>query len=99
MKLFAINCRDGEGSAELRQKYFAEHLANVEAAIDSIAVAGPLKEGEQTVGSLFIVKVENKAAARAIVEADPYFAAGVWRAIEVDEFLGVAGDWVGGKTW
>ncbi len=99
MKLFAIYCRDGAGGAKLRQTYFAEHLANVEAAIDSIAVAGPLKEGEKTVGSLFIVKAEDKAAARAIVEADPYFAAGVWGAIDIDEFFGVAGDWVGGKTW
>ncbi|MFW5633440.1 MAG: abscisic acid-deficient protein Aba4 family protein [Erythrobacter sp.] len=39
------------------------------------------------------------AGARAIFEADPYFRAGVWQAIRADEFLGVAGDWVGGAAW
>ena len=99
MSLFAVYCRDAENSAELRQKFMAEHLANVEAVVGKIAVAGPLKEGADTVGSLFVVKADDEASARAVLEADPYFAAGVWQSIEVDQFLAVAGDWVGGITW
>ena len=99
MSLFVVYCRDAENSGEIRQKFMAEHLANVEAVIENIAVAGPLKEGADTVGSLFVVKADDETSARVILEADPYFAAGVWQSIEVDQFLAVAGDWVGGITW
>ncbi|MEO9461098.1 MAG: YciI family protein [Marinomonas sp.] len=99
MTLYAFYCRDGENGAVLREKFLAQHLAHVESAIDKIAVAGPLKQGDDTVGSLLVVKAENEENARTILEADPYFDAGVWQSITVDKFLGVAGDWVGGATW
>lgn len=99
MTLFAFYCRDGENSAALREKLLADHLAYVEAAIEKIAVAGPLKQGEKTVGSLLVIKAEDEAEARETFEGDPYFAAGVWQSIKVDHFLGVAGDWVGGVAW
>jgi uncharacterized protein YciI len=97
--LFGFYCRDGENGAALREKFLAQHLAYIETALDKIAVAGPLKQGEETVGSLLVIKAENEAEARAVFEGDPYFDAGVWQSITVDQFLGVAGDWVGGATW
>ncbi|GAB4481085.1 YciI family protein [Erythrobacter tepidarius] len=99
MKLFAFCCRDVEDSAALREAALAAHLAHVEAHIDDYAVAGPLKEGERTVGSLLVIKADNAGEARARLEADPYFAAGVWATITCEEFRAVAGDWVGGAAW
>jgi hypothetical protein len=99
MTLFAFMCRDGENGASLRERLLADHLAYIETVMDKIAVAGPLKDGETTVGSLLIIKAEDEAEARATFEGDPYFAAGVWHSIRVDHFLGVAGDWVGGAAW
>ncbi|MEM7779387.1 MAG: YciI family protein [Pseudomonadota bacterium] len=99
MTLFAFYCRDGENGATLRERLLADHLAHIEAHIDDFAVAGPLKDGDETVGSLVIIKAENEAEARAKFEADPYYAAGVWQSIRASHFLGVAGDWVGGKAW
>lgn len=99
MPLFAIRCLDDEGSAELRQRHLAAHLAHVEARISQYAVAGPLRQGEETVGSLLVMEAGDTAEARARIEADPYFAAGVWRDIAIEEFLAVAGEWVGGITW
>jgi uncharacterized protein YciI len=99
MKLFAFQCRDGEQSAGLRGEVLTAHLAHIEAHIDHFAIAGPLKDGDQTVGSLIVIKAKDAAEARARFEADPYFAAGVWDKVNVDEFLGVAGDWVGGAAW
>lgn len=83
----------------LRERHLAAHLAHVEAHIEDYAVAGPLKDGEETVGSLLVIKANDEAAARTKFEADPYFSAGVWQAIRCDEFRGVAGDWVGGVAW
>lgn len=99
MTLFTIFCRDVENSAALRERLLADHLAHIEAHIDDYAVAGPLKDDGETVGSMLIVKAEDEAEARAIFEADPYFAGGVWKSVELHQFLGVAGDWVGGVAW
>lgn len=99
MPLFAFYCRDGERGPQLREQFLAAHLDHVEAHIDDYAVAGPLKQGEETVGSLLVIKAEDEVEARAKFEADPYFTAGVWQAIRASEFRGVAGDWVGGAAW
>ncbi len=99
MTLFAFYCRDGENGEALRERFLAQHLAHIEANIDKFAVAGPLKDGDATVGSLVVVKAENEADARITFERDPYYEAGVWQSVHVDHFLGVAGDWVGGVAW
>ena len=99
MRLFAFHCRDGADSAALRQQALAAHLAHIEAHIDEYAVAGPLVESDRTVGSLLVIKAADPAEARARLEADPYFIAGVWDRVTLDEFRAVAGDWVGGAAW
>lgn len=99
MRLFVFQCRDGEGSAAARERLLTAHLAHVEAHIDHYAVAGPLKDGKTTVGSLLVIKACDMNEARARFEADPYFAGGVWAQVRADEFRAVAGDWVGGAAW
>ena len=99
MTLFAFLCRDGANGTSLREKLLSDHLAYIETVIEKIAVAGPLKEDGDTVGSLLIIKAETEAEARVTFEGDPYFTAGVWDEVKVDHFLGVAGDWVGGAAW
>ncbi|MEO0464089.1 MAG: YciI family protein [Pseudomonadota bacterium] len=99
MALYAFYCRDGETGAEQRAKFLHDHLAHVEAHIDDYAVAGPLKQGEETIGSLLVIKADDEPQARAKFEADPYFAAGVWQSINTAPFMPVAGDWVGGAAW
>ncbi len=99
MKLFACYCRDTSEAAALREREMQSHLAHVETNIESYAVAGPLKDGDATCGSLLVVTAQDARAARAFIESDPYFRAGVWSSIEVLEFHAVAGDWVGGAAW
>ncbi|MEE4154803.1 MAG: YciI family protein [Erythrobacter sp.] len=99
MTLFTFFCLDAENSAALREKLLKEHLAHIEAHIGDFAVAGPLKDGERTIGSLVVIKAEDEAEARRKFEGDPYFAAGVWQSVMASRFLGVAGDWVGGIAW
>ncbi|MFN2098492.1 YciI family protein [Altererythrobacter sp. MF3-039] len=99
MPLYAFYCRDGEQGTALRKKLLTEHLSHVEDHIDSFAVAGPLKQGDKTIGSLLVIKASDEADTREMFEADPYFGAGVWQSIRCEQFLGVAGDWVGGAAW
>ncbi len=99
MPHFCCYCRDKADSAAIRAEVFPAHLAHIEVSLDHYMVAGPLKQGELTVGSMLVVKAEDAAAARAFLERDPYYAAGLWDSIVIDQFLGVAGDWVGGAAW
>ncbi|MBS0503572.1 MAG: YciI family protein [Proteobacteria bacterium] len=99
-KFYAIIARDRPGAAPIRTEKLKQHLAHVEGHIDRLAVAGPLRdEAGAFTGSLLIVKAETEADARALLESDPYFQAGIWDDIDIRAFGAVAGDWVGGKTW
>lgn len=99
MTLFAYFCIDCADSEARRADLLEAHLAHVEAHIEDFAIAGPLKHGDRTIGSLIVIKASDEAEARAKFEADPYFAGGVWESITSSRFLGVAGDWVGGAAW
>ena len=99
MGLWAFHCTDGEHGATLRETHLQAHLAHVKTHIGRYAVAGPLKQGDRTVGSLLVIEADNEKAARSFFETDPYFLAGVWQAIRSHEFRAVAGEWVGGLAW
>ncbi len=97
---YAIVTHDKPGASATRMEKLKEHLAHVEAGLDRLAVAGPLRDEEGGfTGSLLVVKAESAAEARALLEADPYYKAAIWSDIEIRAFNAAAGDWVGGKTW
>jgi uncharacterized protein len=103
MKRFAIIAHDHIDASDKRLIHLAAHLEHVTKHLDRYAVAGPLRDTGNADGviaaSLLIVKADSAAEARTFLETDPYFHAGVWRAIEIYDFNAVAGDWVGGKAW
>jgi uncharacterized protein YciI len=98
---YVIVGRDAAGSAGPRQEHLARHLEFVERSIDRILVAGPLRDRASgaNVGSLYVLDVDSEADARALLESDPYYAAGVWASVTVEPFMGAAGKWVGGLAW
>jgi len=96
-----VLCRDAPDSAGKRSAETAAHFAYIEAHLEEIYVAGPLfdADGETVVGSLFVYRTKSSAQARALLEGDPYFKAGVYATTEVLPFLPAAGRYVGGKIW
>ena len=99
-KLYAIITRDKPDATPTRMEKLKDHLAHVEASLDRLAIAGPLRDEEgKFTGSLLVVKAESEAEARALLEGDPYYKAQIWSDIEIRAFNAAAGDWVGGKTW
>lgn len=100
MPHFAVIARDKPGAEAARMAARAEHFAYIETILDRIAIAGPLKDADgRFLGSILIYDVADEGAARALVENDPYFAAGVWEPPEVHAFTAAAGAWIGGKIW
>lgn len=98
---YVIVGRDAPGSSVPRQQWLAQHLEFVEKSIDRILVAGPLRDPATgaNVGSLYVLDVDTAADARALLESDPYYRAGVWASVTVEPFMGAAGKWVGGLAW
>lgn len=99
-QLFAVITKDQTGSHMIRHEKMQAHLDHIAANVSQLALAGPLLgENDECVGSLLIVKAESAGQARALVQRDPYYAAGVWASIEVTAFKAAAGEWVGGISW
>ncbi len=98
---YVIVGRDAPGSEGPRREHLQRHLEFVERVLDRILVAGPLSDpatGAQC-GSLYVLDVADERAARALLEQDPYYAAGVWSSVTIEPFVGAAGTWVGGLAW
>ncbi|MGA0432601.1 MAG: YciI family protein [Luminiphilus sp.] len=74
--LWLVKCtdRDGDDVNDLRQQHMAGHLAHIEAIVDHLAMAGPLKDhaGERIIGSLLAYRTDDLSQAQAWLEADPY---------------------------
>lgn len=99
--LYAIFCRDKPGSKPVRMAHLSSHLSHIETVMDRIKLAAPLRDdaGEAFTGALLIITASSSADARAFIEADPYYHAGIWDSVEIDKLGTSAGEWVGGKSW
>ncbi len=79
MPYFAIHCIDKPGMTELRAATRPAHLDHVRALGDAILVAGPLLQPDgRAMGSLLIAEFDDREAAVAFANADPYHLAGVF---------------------
>lgn len=100
MPLFVAIGKDLPDAPERRMAARPAHFAYIETILDKIALAGPLRTEEGGfAGSLLVYDVADEAEARALLEADPYFAAGIWHEPELHPFTAAAGKLIGGKTW
>ena len=99
--LVSIYCKDAPGGAKARESKLKEHLGHIETIEEKIKVAGPVMgaDAEGPVASLLVVEVDSLDEATAMLHADPYYQAGVWQEVNIQEFKGVVGSWVGGKKW
>jgi uncharacterized protein YciI len=101
--LWLVKCmnRDGDDVNDLRQQHMAGHLAHIEAIVDHLAMAGPLKDhaGERIIGSLLAYRTDDLSQAQAWLEADPYARCGIWESLEWTRLVLAAGALAGGVTW
>lgn len=98
---FLVICRDGAEAAALRAAHLEGHLAHVEANWTRYITAGPVREpgGDALVGSVFLVLADTLAAARDLMNSDPYIACGLYQSIEYKEFTNSIGLYIGGRIW
>jgi len=85
MPTFVLHCLDKADSLELRMATRERHLAYVQSRAADVKIAGPmLDDAGGMAGSMFILDVADKAAAKAFSDADPYTQAGLWRQVELN---------------
>jgi uncharacterized protein YciI len=82
--LFALLCTDRPNSLDLRLATRPEHLKYLESLGATLKAAGPFTTDDgQPTGSLVIVEAADRAAAKAIADADPYAKAGLFASVEI----------------
>jgi len=94
MALFAITCWDKPGALEARIQNRPDHVAYLKTQDAVIRVAGPqLDEAGQMCGSLFVIEVEDLAAAQAFSAADPFNQRGIFGRVDIRGFTKTMGSW------
>jgi uncharacterized protein YciI len=81
---FHIDASDKPGVRDLRASVRPDHLAFLaENTSKLLAAGGKLDDDGNAFGSVYIVDVEDRAAAEAFIKSDPYSKAGVFGEIVV----------------
>ena len=84
--LFALLCQDKPDHLQVRVDTRPDHVAflNDLNAKGTLKFAGPfLGEDGKPTGSLVVIEAEDKAAAKAIADADPYARAGLFENVDI----------------
>ena len=84
--LYAIRFHDVADGLPIRQAHMDAHMAWLAEQGPAIVAAGPLRVGgpdTTPVGALWLVQADSEAAARAMVESDPFSLHGLRKSIEV----------------
>ena len=86
---FAIVCHDRPGSDLVRAQNLPKHLRYLKEQGPKLHVGGPLKHPEtgSMVGSLYIIDVEDYAAAREFIAGEPLNKAGLFESLEVRAWM------------
>ena len=90
--MYCVMCIDKPDSGALRHENRPAHLEYV-VSQNYVKMGGPLvgDDGETMIGSLLLLDVDNRAAAQAFVDNDPYHKAGLFERIEVQRFKHLLG--------
>jgi uncharacterized protein YciI len=92
MATFVLLCTDKPNALELRMATREAHLTYVRANAGLVKLAGPMSdENGDMAGSMFILDVEDLAAAKAFSAADPYAQAGLFDLVVVKAFRATIG--------
>ncbi|WP_298499964.1 YciI family protein [uncultured Maritimibacter sp.] len=89
--MFALICTDKAGALDIRKANRDAHLAYI-AETGVVFQAGPfLNDAGDMSGSLVILNVDDRAAAEAWAENDPYAKAGLFDKVRIEAWKKVVG--------
>jgi uncharacterized protein YciI len=82
---YLIETFDKAGSLELRRANRAEHLVYLDRIKDRLLACGAKlnDDGSDAGGGLYVVDVDTRADAEALIQADPFFKVGLFERVEI----------------
>lgn len=80
--LIALIAKDKAGALQTRLDNRPAHVDYLKST-GVVSQAGPLLDGEDMIGSLVILDVEDMAAAQSWADNDPYAKAGLFESVEL----------------
>lgn len=86
---FIITCLDKPGALATRLATMDAHKAYIATRPIKVLLSGPLvaDDGEQIIGSFFLVEAADRAAVEAFQANDPLYKAGIWSTTDVRAFI------------
>ena len=85
--LFHIRCKDKPSQMNMRASTRAAHLNYISNFGNAVFFAGPtsIDDGETITGSVFIIQLDDKAAAEEFSRGDPYRKMGLFESVEIEQ--------------
>jgi uncharacterized protein YciI len=82
---YMIETFDKAGSLEMRRANRAEHLIYLDQIKDRLLACGAKlnDDGSDAGGGLYVVDVDTRAEAEALIQADPFFKVGLFERVEI----------------
>ncbi len=90
MPLFVFIGHDGADGPARRAANRERHVANLEALYEAgtLVYGGPIRDqNNKSIGAVLVLEAPDLAAARAILDQDPYVAGGVFERSELSHFV------------
>jgi len=85
--LFVIRCTDKKDHLSVRQENRPAHVEYLKSFGDQLFAAGPLlDENEQMCGSVVILDLADRSAAKSFAANDPYAKAGLFEQVTIDRW-------------
>lgn len=93
--LYIVALRDIKENVDIRARLLDAHMEHIGNFLDRIKLGGPLlrDEGEGVAGGMLIVEAESARDVRDMVEADPYYQAGLWDEVRIQPFKEIINAW------
>jgi uncharacterized protein YciI len=86
---FVVHCLDDPGALPVRLSKYEAHKRYLASGAVTTVVSGPLldDDGKTMIGSMFIFEAPTKQHVVDVNSQDPFAKAGVWRRVNIHQFL------------
>ena len=83
--LWAIVCEDNPNTDAIRQEHLEPHRDYLKSQKGILVLAGATQtdDGSEATGSLFVVHVDSRDAAKAFSDGDPFTQNGVFKSVTI----------------
>jgi uncharacterized protein YciI len=93
--LYFVYLEDIEDNERIRKPLLEQHMKHIGGHLGSIRLAGPLMraDGKTQAGGVLLIEAASASDVRNIMDADPYFKAGLWPEVRIHEFREIINGW------